>query len=76
MPVKLPRGDVYGRLDQLEAIVFCGQPFNRFDCKLFKRNVAVREGCVTRTVDRKVKAGDLPPPTASTAIGHFGGCRR
>jgi hypothetical protein len=33
------------------------------DRKLFKSQVAVREGdCATRTVDRKVEKGRLPPP--------------
>lgn|SRR5262249_20096070 len=54
-------GDVLRRLDALEAAVF-GRASQFFNRKLFKREVAQREGCHPRTIERKVVDGTYPPP--------------
>lgn len=60
--------DIHGRLDALEAVVFGkadirrGGNANVSDRRLGKREVAVREGRSTRTIDRQVKDGTFPSP--------------
>jgi hypothetical protein len=54
-------GEILRRLDALEGAVH-GKASKFFNRKLSKSQVALREGNTTRNVDRKVKAGILPPP--------------
>jgi hypothetical protein len=54
---KLILDTIFARLDALEAAVL-GRPRKRFS----KSELAKDEGCTTRTVDRRVEKGALPPP--------------
>src|SRR5262245_48137991 len=54
---KLVLDTILARLDALEARVL-GRPRQR----LTKTDLAKEEGVSTRSVDRRVKAGKLPPP--------------
>jgi len=54
---KLVLDTILARLDALEAVVL-GRPRER----LTKTDLAKEEGVSTRSVDRRVKEGKLPPP--------------
>jgi hypothetical protein len=59
--------DIYLRLDALEAAVLGRKDASRpvdtgEDRRLTKRQLALRRGNSTRTVDRDVERGALPPP--------------
>jgi hypothetical protein len=58
-------GQILQRLEALEAAVN-GRTSEYFDRKLFKAEVALREGVVARTIDRNVAAGRFPPPDGVT----------
>ena len=58
-------GQILQRLDALEAAVK-GHASEHFARKLFKAEVALREGVVARTVERNVGAGSFPPPDGVT----------
>jgi hypothetical protein len=58
-------GQILQRLDALEAAVN-GRASEHFDRKLFKAEVALREGVVARTIERNVAAGSFPPPDGVT----------
>jgi len=58
-------GQILQRLDALEAAVN-GRASEHFDRKLFKAEVALREGVVARTIERNVAAGRFPPPDGVT----------
>ena len=58
-------GLILQRLDALEAAVK-GRASEHFDRKLFKAEVALREGVVARTIERNVGAGSFPPPDGVT----------
>ena len=80
-------GQILQRLDALEAAVN-GRASEHFDRKLFKAEVALREGVVARTIERNVAEGSFPPPraargaadrrrpTASPTVTHGGGSPR
>ena len=57
-------GQILQRLEALEAAVN-GRTSEYFDRKLFKAEVALREGVVARTIERNV-AGSFPPPDGVT----------
>lgn len=58
--------DILDRLGALEAVVMgrkdAAPTDPRFDRRLTKRELAQRRGKSTRTVDRDVERGVLPPP--------------
>jgi hypothetical protein len=58
--------DIFDRLDALEAAVMGRKnavpTAPHFDRRLTKRELALRRGQSTRTVDRDVERGALPPP--------------
>jgi hypothetical protein len=58
-------GDLIRRVDVLEAAV-CGRASTFFDRKLFKSELALREGRATKTIERGVLAGSFPPPDGVT----------
>ena len=58
-------GQILRRLEALEAAVN-GRASKHFDRKLFKAEVALREGVVARTIERNVAAGSFPPPDGVT----------
>jgi hypothetical protein len=58
-------GQILQRLDALEAAVH-GRASEHFDRKLFKPEVAFREGVVARTIERNVAAEKFPPPDGVT----------
>ena len=63
---KLLTTDIISRLAALETVVLghtAGQPVDAAaDRRLTKRELATRRGKSTRTIDRDVKRGVLPPP--------------
>jgi len=58
-------GQILQRLEALETAVH-GRASEHFDRKLFKPQVALREGVVARTIERNVAAGRFPPPDGVT----------
>ena len=58
-------GQIQQRLEALEAAVN-GRTSEYFDRKLFKAEVALREGVVARTIERNVAAGRFPLPDGVT----------
>jgi hypothetical protein len=58
-------GEIIRRLDALEGAVL-GRTSNFFDRKLFKPEVALREGRSMRSVDRDAAAKKFPPPDGVT----------
>ena len=58
-------GQILRRLEALEAAVN-GRASEHFDRKLFKAEVALREGVVARTIERNVAAGRFPLPDGVT----------
>ena len=68
-------GQILQRLDALEAAVK-GRASEHFDRKLFKAEVALREGVVARTIERNVAAEVSRRPTASPTVTHGGGSPR
>ena len=58
-------GQILQRLEALEAAVN-GRASEHFGRKLFKAEVALREGVVARTIERNVAAGRFPPPDGVT----------
>jgi hypothetical protein len=61
-------GQILQRLEALETAVH-GRASEHFDRKLFKPQVALREGRTMRSVERNVAAGIFPPPDGSSG-GH------
>jgi hypothetical protein len=58
-------GDLVRRVEMLEAQVL-GRASKHFNRKLGKPQVALREGKSTRTIERKLEAGEFPPPDGFT----------
>ena len=58
--------DIHARLDALEAVVLGRRDGPRldprFERRLGKRELALRRGTSTRTLERDVKRGRVPPP--------------
>jgi hypothetical protein len=66
--------NIYARLDALEAVVLGRRDGPRldprFDRRLGKKEMALRRGTSTKTLERDVKRGRVPPPEIDE-YGHW-----
>jgi hypothetical protein len=59
--------EICERIDAIEAVVFGSRRGGDLkkagtDRRIFKREVAIREGCSTKTIERGVASSRYPPP--------------